>query len=115
MDWIFDMVNTDSKAELLKTVDDSSAIVDNTSVLGKIFNSFLYNFGKNVAINCQSPPNWKSYFSQCFELLWKLFPNWQIMDESQGLSTKSTVKAYARDRARINCRNRLKKMNRFVL
>ena len=102
IDWIAHLVNNEPRAALLKTICDDS-IVDKNSVNGKVFSSFLYLFGRKVTDHC-SPEEWKSYFSVCFEVMWNMFPNWQLLNENgvAGISAsgdKRSLKGFARRKA----------------
>ena len=114
-EWIDEFVTNESKAMLLKTVSDAT-IVDKNHLNGRVFASFLYAFGKQVAFHCQMANefDWKSYYSLCFDIMWNLFPNWHMLDHSgvfctRGKSEKLSVKAFARVSAQVACRNKLKR------
>ena len=115
--WVHDFVKDDHKASVLLEVCDES-LADKNHPVGRIFTSFLYAFGKQVAEVWQSTSilDWKDYFSKCFEVMWGRFPNWYILDQGgifcgRSKGEKLSLRSFCRVTAQVACRNKIRRMN----
>ena len=106
-------------AVLLEIWDDTIAVKKHTN--GKILSSFLYGFGKAAAVAWEANQpmlqelEFNQYFSICFDLMWDLFPNWQMLDKAgcycqRGRGQKASLRAFCRFTAQAVGRQKLKRI-----
>ena len=102
MMWVHDFIDNNPKAALLGQVVDET-IGEKNHPNNRVLTSFLYEFGKEAASCMQDSDerDWLTYHASCFNMMWDLFPNWQILDKNgvhcqRGKNSRLCLRSFCR-------------------